>query len=71
MTDAQINAQEFLKTMTKGRDIVFFCEEIMGVKLNPAQKRWANLVAANPDGWSWRYRRVAHVAANQIGLARP
>ena len=51
----------------RGRDIVYFAEVFMGVKLNPAQQRWFRLLAQKDDGWSWRYRRVVHVAANQIG----
>lgn len=60
--------QELVAKLTsRGRDPVYFAEEILGVRLNHAQKRWFRLVCQNPDGWSWKYRRVAHVAANQIG----
>lgn len=59
--------QEFLRHFHAGRDPVYFAEEILGVRLNPAQRRWFELVRQNPDGWSWKYRRVVHVAANQIG----
>jgi hypothetical protein len=51
----------------KSRDPVFFAEEVLGIRLNPAQKRWVRLCGVAPDGWSWLYRRVVHVAANQIG----
>lgn len=40
---------------------------MLGVRLNHAQRRWFELVKQNPDGWSWKYRRVVHVAANQVG----
>ena len=46
---------------------MYFAEVFLGVKLNPAQQRWFRLLKTNPDGWSWLYRRVVHVAANQIG----
>jgi hypothetical protein len=56
-----------LGPLRAGRNLVYFAEEILGVRLNPAQKRWFYLLAQAPDGWSWAYRIVAHVAANQIG----
>jgi hypothetical protein len=59
---------ELLHRMEKGRDPAYFAEEILGVKLNPAQRRWFRLCGAMRDnGWQWMYRRVVHVAANQIG----
>lgn len=39
----------------------------MGLRLNPAQKRWLRTAAATKNGWGWTYRRSIHVAANQIG----
>ena len=59
--------EETLGPLRAGRNIVYFAEEVLGVRLNPAQKRWFWLLAQCPDGWSWLYRRVIHVAANQIG----
>ena len=50
----------------RSRDPVYFAEEVLGVKLNPAQRRWFRLVA-RMNGDSFFYRRVVHVAANQIG----
>lgn len=53
----------------RSRDPVFFSEEILGVKLNPAQRRWLRLACRLREGstFEWFYRRVVHVAANQIG----
>lgn len=56
-----------LEDLASGRDIVFFCENLLGVRLNPAQKRWFRFIAVGEDGWQWRYKVVLHVAANQIG----
>ena len=59
---------EFLTHFSKGRDPVYFAEVILGVKLNPAQKRWFNLaLRTKKNGWEWAFRRGAHIAANQIG----
>lgn len=44
-----------------------FAEEVLGVDLNPAQKRWFRYIQPKAPGWQWRYQRVIHVAANQIG----
>lgn len=51
----------------KGRDVLFFAEHILGVDLNPAQRRWFRYIQPHAPGWQWRYQRVIHVAANQIG----
>jgi hypothetical protein len=50
-----------------GRDIFYFAEHILGVRLNRAQRRWfSRMVELN--GWDgWRKKRVIHVAANQTG----
>lgn len=50
----------------KGRDPIFFCEEILGVSLNPAQRRWLSLLRPDEDG-AWRYHKVIHVSGNQVG----
>jgi hypothetical protein len=47
-----------------GRDPIVFAEQILGVRLNPAQRRWFGVLVR--DG-SWAYRYSVHVAANQIG----
>jgi hypothetical protein len=44
-----------------------FTTEILGLWLNPAQMRWFRYIQPDAPGWQWRYRRVIHVAANQIG----
>lgn len=44
-----------------------FAEEILGVRLNRAQKRWLRYAAATRKGWQWVFKRTIHVAANQIG----
>lgn len=58
---------ETLEALARGRDIVVFCEDILGIRLNPAQRRWFRFIAVGDDGWQWRYKVVLHVAANQIG----
>lgn len=50
-----------------GRDIFYFSQEVLGVKLNRAQRRWLSRMVEN-NGWGgWRKKRVIHVAANQVG----
>jgi hypothetical protein len=58
---------DFLDTFAAGRDPVIFAEQILGLRLNPAQQRWLRTACATKDGWQWKYRRSIHVAANQIG----
>lgn len=50
----------------RSRDIGFFAESVLGVRLNWAQRRWFKLVAAL-RGHDWVFRRVVHVAANRVG----
>lgn len=57
------NLQEIL---ARGWDPIYFAEEIMGVRLNRAQRPWFELMRPI-DGWQWPRKRVIHVAANQIG----
>ena len=60
-------AVELLHRLEKGRDDpAYFAEHIMGVRLNPAQQRWFRL-CARMTGNEWVFRRVWHLAANQIG----
>ena len=40
---------------------------MLGLDLNPAQRRWFSLIRPGTRGWEWRYKFVIHVAANQIG----
>lgn len=58
--------------LEKGRDDPeYFAEHILGVNLNWAQQRWfrlcARMVERNDGVAEWFFRRVWHVAANQIG----
>lgn len=57
-----------ISALDRGRySIRTFAEEVLGVKLNPAQVRWFDLINPAEDGWQWRLKLVLHVAANQIG----
>lgn len=59
--------RELFGKLEAGRDDPeYFATEIFGVHLNPAQKRWFQL-CARMVGHEWFFRRVWHVAANQIG----
>src|SRR5688500_11413573 len=59
---------EILKKLEQGRnDIGYFAEEVLGIKFNRAQRRWFRYVTTNADGFSWLYRFIIHVAANQVG----
>ncbi len=55
----------------KSRDPIYFSEVVMGVRLNPAQKRWMRLACKRQGGdhspWRMLYRLLVHVAGNQIG----
>ena len=57
----------WLEHFARGRDPFYFAEVIMGVRLNPAQKRWFNLSLRTKDGWQWVFRRGAHISGNQTG----
>ncbi len=57
----------FLEHFAKGRDPIYFAEVLLGVQLNPAQKRWFNHALRTKDGWKWVFRRGAHVSGNQTG----
>lgn len=64
LTAAQAKVMEALQ---KGRDPLYFFTEILGIDVNPAQRRWIEFIRPEENGWAWRYKLVAHVAANQIG----
>lgn len=53
--------------LIRGRDIIVFATEILGLRINKAQERWFRYAAATIDGWKWSWKRTIHVAANQIG----
>lgn len=55
----------FLLALTQGsEELITFAEQILGVDLNRAQKRWFIAAAKGPN---WLNKIIVHVAANQIG----
>ena len=52
--------------LQRGRDPFVFATEILGVRLNPAQKRWIRQILP-VDGWKWPRRTVVLVSGNQVG----
>lgn len=50
----------------KSADIRSFSEDVLGVRVNPAQGRWFNVITKK-DGDGPYYREVIHRAANQVG----
>lgn len=58
---------DVLQALEQGRDPEYFATKVLGVNLNPAQRRWFRLIRPQEDGWQWRTKAVLHVAANQIG----
>lgn len=68
MTKLSEQEVQVLRKLESGRtDIVYFAEEVLGIKLNRAQKRWFKFIKVAGDGFSWDMRFVIHVAANQVG----
>jgi hypothetical protein len=68
MTKISEQEKEVLRKLERGRhDIVYFAEEVLGIKLNRAQRRWFRFVKTKDDGFSWWYKFIIHVAANQVG----
>jgi hypothetical protein len=47
-----------------GRDPVVFAEEVLGIRLNPAQIRWFTTLIHNGE---WAQNFTVHVSANQTG----
>lgn len=65
MPSVQLDAQaQYL--LSRGEDFEFFAEEILGVRLNKAQKRLARRLKLGPDR-KWPAKTWMVVAANQIG----
>jgi len=63
-----LSNEEVLHALAIGRkDPVVFFEQVLGIRVNHAQRRWLSLIRPGEDGWQWRYKTVIHVAANQIG----
>lgn len=52
--------------LSRGRDLLYFVTEILGLRPNRGQMRWLRYIQSE-DFWSWPYKRLIHVAANQIG----
>lgn len=69
MTELKVRPEqaELMALLEKGRDPIVFFEEILGIRVNHAQRRWLALIRPGEDGWQWRHKMVIHVAANQIG----
>lgn len=53
--------------LVKGIDFTVFCEDILGLRLNLAQKRLAPLLAVDSVTREWAFKELVVVAANQIG----
>lgn len=59
---------QLIDDLWRGRfDIEYFATALLGLDVNPAQRRWFQFIKPAENGWSWRYKLVAHVAGNQIG----
>ena len=62
------NEAEALEALAHGRnDLSAFSREVLGIEPNPAQARLYRYISPGTDGWTFRYKVVIHVAANQIG----
>ncbi len=65
-TDKLNPNKQLLADLAKGREyIIFFQEQILGIPVNPAQRRWYRLMQLS--GYRLMYRFSVHVAANQVG----
>lgn len=49
------------------KDINRFATDVLGLRVNPAQRRWFDRISRLDDLERWYFRRVIHQAANQIG----
>lgn len=68
MITLQKDQAEFLELMEECRhDPEKFAKKILGLQVNHSQKRWFRLIRPGENGWEWRLKVLAHVAANQIG----
>lgn len=50
----------------RGRDPIVFATEILGLDLNPTQRRWFMVHTPTPEH-GWPYHRTAFVSGNQVG----
>ena len=53
--------------LLRGEDFQVFVEEILGVKLNRAQRRIARVLLNRAERRKWSFKELVVVAANQIG----
>lgn len=58
--------QSVAELLLKGADFEVFCEEVLGVRLNRAQRRIAKVLKTGANR-QWAFRELVVVAANQIG----
>ncbi len=62
------SAADLKELLRRGEDFVVFCEELLGLSLNPAQKRVARAISSeDPRTREWGLKTLIMVAANQIG----
>lgn len=55
---------ETAEILSAGRDPIVFAEFVLGIRLNPAQRRWFEILVSDGRWWN---TYSAHVAANQTG----
>lgn len=61
-------ADELQELLRRGEDFEVFVEEILGIRLNKAQKRIARIMRrVDPRKRQWAFKLLVVVAANQIG----
>jgi hypothetical protein len=53
--------------LQRGVDFEVFCEEILGLRLNHAQKRLCPVLRVDVESREWAFKELVVVAANQIG----
>ena len=59
---------QFLELFAQSGDIVVFAEQILGIALNRAQKRWFRVLAKMGEhGPEWLNKYIVLVAGNQVG----
>lgn len=66
MANSLAAKNEVASLLVRGADFETFCEEILGVKLNRAQKRIARVLKTQANR-QWALKELVVVAANQIG----
>jgi hypothetical protein len=53
--------------LQRGVDFQVFCEEVLGLRLNHAQKRLLPVLRVDAEWREWAFKELVVVAANQIG----